>query len=117
MRAMLLFAAACGASHGSTAPVADDACGGVHAHVEQLYLQGPPGATDPKLARDVALDNTHMVMIDCARNPAQVAPCAERANTVAALEHNCVIPLDPQGTEGDRPPNAPLTPTYPPEPR
>ena len=45
-------------------------------------------------------DNVAMVMKDCAKDPARVAKCAMGAKDVATLEHDCLIPLDEEGTEG-----------------
>jgi hypothetical protein len=47
-------------------------------------------------------DNVAMVMKDCAQEPGRVAACAGAAASVAQLEKDCLIPLDPEGTEGDR---------------
>jgi hypothetical protein len=46
-------------------------------------------------------DNVAMVMKDCAKDPARVARCATGAKDVASLEHDCLIPLDEEGSEGE----------------
>jgi hypothetical protein len=45
-------------------------------------------------------DNTQMVMNDCVRDP-KVGDCVETASSVAAIERSCLIPLDPDGSEGE----------------
>jgi hypothetical protein len=87
-----------GGSGGSSATAGSataGACDAIRAHVAQLY-----GA---ELANPALVDdNTAMVMKDCAKQPDRVAGCAAGAKTVAELEHNCLIPLDAEGTEGDQ---------------
>jgi len=95
-----LFAAACacGKKDDGTGPGAGTgtaaragSCDEARAHVEDLY-RGTESAAD-----DVA-----MVMKDCAADPARVAGCAGAAKTAAELEQRCLIPLDDEGSEGDR---------------
>jgi hypothetical protein len=50
------------------------------------------------------VDNVSIVAKDCARDPARVAACARGATSVAQLEHDCLVPLDEEGTEGDHTP-------------
>ena len=56
---------------------------------------------EPKRVDEYVADNTAMVMNDCAKNPAKLAPCLAAAATVAELEQECLIPLDDEGTEGE----------------
>jgi hypothetical protein len=72
-----------------TGNVAD--CEAVKAHVETLYA-----------GSETAADDVAMVMKDCAENPGLVAGCARNAKTAADLEQRCLIPLDDEGSEGDR---------------
>ncbi|MCA9675521.1 MAG: hypothetical protein KC464_10840 [Myxococcales bacterium] len=73
-------------------------CDGVRRHVEELYRADPSGgASDEAVA-----DNVAMVMSDCARDPGRVAGCAGAARTVNELETRCLVPLDDEGSEGDR---------------
>lgn len=47
-------------------------------------------------------DDVAMVMKDCAQDPARVAPCAAAAKDATELEARCLLPLDEEGSEGDR---------------
>ncbi len=82
------------------------ACDALRERVHGLYAAAPaPADESPEAAalrqQEVA-DNTEMVMVDCRRDPARVAPCAEKAPSVAALERDCLLPLDDDGkAEGD----------------
>jgi hypothetical protein len=73
-------------------------CDGIKAHVEALYRAE---VTGDNVDEQVA-DNTQMVLTDCAAQPDKVARCAADAKSVADLEQRCLIPLDEEGTEGDR---------------
>jgi hypothetical protein len=73
-------------------------CDAIQQHVADLYRAEATGET---IEEQVA-DNTQMVLNDCAEQPDKVAPCAAKATTVADLEQRCLIPLDAEGTEGDR---------------
>jgi hypothetical protein len=66
-------------------------CEAVKPHVEELYA----GA-------ETAADDVAMVMKDCAADPGRVAACARDAKTAADLEQRCLIPIDDEGSEGDR---------------
>jgi hypothetical protein len=44
-----------------------------------------------------------MIMNDCVKDPTKLAPCLAAAASVAQMEHECVIPLDDEGTEGEGP--------------
>ncbi len=70
-------------------------CDGVRDHVKQLYTAELANA-------GLVDDNTAMVMKDCAKQPDRIAACAAAATSVAKLEHDCLIPLDAEGTEGDQ---------------
>jgi len=82
---------------GSSAGSAAD-CAKIEAGVKALYEADAMAA---KEATFVA-DNVAMVMKDCAHEPGRVAPCAAGAKSVAQLESECLIPLDQEGTEGDK---------------
>jgi hypothetical protein len=43
-----------------------------------------------------------MVMNDCTKDPGKFVPCLAKVATVADLEKTCLVPLDDEGTEGDR---------------
>jgi hypothetical protein len=66
-------------------------CDAVKPHVEELYA-----------GTETAADDVAMVMKDCAENPGLVAGCAKSAKTAADLEQRCLIPIDDEGSEGDR---------------
>jgi hypothetical protein len=55
---------------------------------------------EPRRIDEAIADNSEMVMNDCRHEPRKVVPCLERARSVAELEHDCLIPLDPDGSEG-----------------
>lgn len=86
---------------GSAPAVVTGECAGARAHVEQLY-RAEAQAKEPKRVDEAVADNTAMAMNDCAKDPARRAACLESAASVAALEKDCLIPLDPEGTEGER---------------
>jgi hypothetical protein len=71
----------------------------VRPRVEQLY-RAEAQAKEPTRVDDAVADNTHMVMNDCAKDPAKIVPCLAKAATVSELEKDCLIPLDDEGTEG-----------------
>ncbi|HUJ63075.1 MAG TPA: hypothetical protein VLX92_31475 [Kofleriaceae bacterium] len=91
-------AAPTGAGSGS-APAAAT-CDGVRSRVEQLY-RAEARAKEPTRVAEATADNTAMVMADCAKDPATRVPCLEKADSVAQIEKDCVIPLDDEGTEGE----------------
>jgi hypothetical protein len=107
MRALVLVMIACacpskpeatgpgsGSGTGSgSAPVTGAGCDGARAHVDELYKAEITRA-------DLVADNVAMVMKDCSKQPDRVAGCAANAKSVAELEKTCLIPLDPEGTEG-----------------
>lgn len=88
---------------GSGAPVVANAtsCADLKAKVEQLY-RAEAQVKQPKRVEDAVADNTTMVMNDCAKNPATAVPCIANAQSIAELEKQCLVPLDEEGTEGDR---------------
>lgn len=83
-----------GGGSGSGGPAVDVAeCERIKPKVEGLYRG--------ELKReDLVADNTAMVMRDCKKDPGLVVPCADRVGSVADLEKQCLIPLNPDGTEG-----------------
>src|SRR5256885_15017111 len=82
-----------GPGSGSAPPVATSGCEDIRAHVEQLYRG--------EIQRDdLVADNVAMVLKDCRKQPDRVAACAGNAKTVSELEKTCLIPLDPEGSEG-----------------
>jgi hypothetical protein len=91
------------ASGGSTASggaAASSACDAVRGKVEQLYRAAAHG--EPARVAEMVADNTTMVMNDCARAPDQAPACITAATTVQELEARCLVPIDDEGTEGDR---------------
>ena len=103
---LLLVACACPAKKpvqgagSSVSPIASaTTCNDVRPRVEQLY-RAEAQAKEPTRVDDAVADNTHMVMNDCAKDPAKIVPCLAKAATVSELEKDCLIPLDDEGTEG-----------------
>lgn len=90
-----------GTGSGSGTVVTATTCDGVKARVEELY-RAEAQTKEPKRVDDAVADNTQMVMTDCAKDPGKFAPCIARASSVAQLEKECLVPLDDEGTEGDR---------------
>jgi len=95
-----------GTGTGTGTGTATESCEGIRSHVEDLYRAEAEAAAATSggkvnVAEQVA-DNTTMVMNDCAAQPGRVAPCAAAVTTVAALEAECLIPLDEEGTEGEQ---------------
>jgi hypothetical protein len=76
-------------------------CADVQPKIEQLY-RADAQQREPKRVDEAVADNTHMVMADCAKDPARAVPCLAAAASVAELEKQCLVPLDPEGTEGDQ---------------
>lgn len=100
----LVGLAACGpASEPATVgkpPAAPATCRSLAPKIEQLY-RADAQQHDPKRVDEAVADNTEMVMNDCEKQPARAVPCLQAAATVADLEHRCLIPLDPEGSEGE----------------
>ena len=71
------------------------------ANVTALYEAQAKVGNNAKNAT-FAADNVAMVMSDCAADPARVATCAAQARTVPDLERDCLVPVDDDGTEGER---------------
>jgi hypothetical protein len=90
-------------AHGSgVAPVTGaTTCADVRVRVEQLY-RAEATAKEPGRIDEAVADNTAMVMNDCARDPATFVPCIAAAPSVAELERTCLVPIDDEGTEGER---------------
>ncbi len=76
-------------------------CADVQPKIEQLYRDDAQ-QREPKRVDELVADNTHMVMADCAKDPARTVPCVANAQSVAELEKLCLIPLDEEGTEGEQ---------------
>lgn len=92
------------AAHGSAAaidPVNATTCEGVKARVEALY-RGEAQHNEPTRVEEAVSDNATMAMNDCTKDPGKLVPCLSKVPTVAELEKTCLIPLDDEGTEGDR---------------
>ena len=87
-------------SGSATAPVATS-CDAQRARVEALY-RAEAQAKEPTRVEEATADNTAMVMKDCAKQPDKASACLAKVATVAELEKQCLIPLDPEGTEGER---------------
>jgi hypothetical protein len=75
-------------------------CEGLRPKVEQLY-RADAAAKEPQRVDEAVADNTTMVMNDCLKAPARVAPCVDRVATVAEIEQQCLLPLDDEGSEGE----------------
>lgn len=91
-------AADTGAASGSSV---SPACAAVRPRVEQLY-RAEAKAREPERIDEAVADNTTMVINDCARAPDRIAACVRSAGNVKELEARCLIPLDDEGTEGER---------------
>lgn len=92
-----------GATAGDAPPVVEHAtsCDEVRPRVEAMY-RAEAQAREPQRVEEATADNTTMVMNDCARDPAKAVPCLAKVGTIAELEQQCLIPLDDEGTEGER---------------
>jgi hypothetical protein len=103
----VLVACACpskssqGPGSGSAPPVTGTGCDGIRAKVESLY-RAEAQQKEPKRVDEAVADNTAMVMSDCAKAPDKVAPCVAKTDTLAEIEKSCLIPIDEEGTEGDK---------------
>lgn len=84
-----------------TPPSSAKTCDEVKPRVEQMY-RAEAQAKEPKRVDEATADNTAMAMKDCATDPAKFVPCLAKVPTVAELEKQCLVPLDDEGTEGDR---------------
>ena len=91
-----------GTAGGSAAAISNaTTCDGVRPRVEALY-RGEAQQKEPTRVEEAVSDNTTMVMNDCTKDPGKLVPCLAKVATVADLEKTCLIPLDDEGTEGDR---------------
>ena len=103
----LLVACACrgrstGGGTGSATP-SGASCDDARAHAEVLYrAEAAKLAADAAARDELVADNIAMVVADCRADPGRVAGCATAATSVAQLENQCLIPLDDDGTEGQR---------------
>jgi hypothetical protein len=84
----------------SVAPVTATTCDGVKARVEAMY-RAEAQQREPARVEEATSDNTTMVMNDCTKDPKLVA-CLAKVATIAELEKTCLIPLDEEGTEGEK---------------
>jgi hypothetical protein len=75
-------------------------CEGVKPRVEAMY-RAEAQQKEPKRVEQAVSDNVTMVMNDCAKDPKLVG-CLAKVATIAELEKTCLIPLDDEGTEGDK---------------
>jgi hypothetical protein len=76
-----------------------ETCDDMRAKVAELYRHDAQ-AKEPTRVDDATADNAQMVMNDCKRDP-KVLPCLAQAGTVEEIEKRCLIPLDPEGSEGE----------------
>jgi hypothetical protein len=83
-----------------TPPSNAKTCEDVKPRIEQLY-RAEAQSKEPKRVEEAVADNTTMAMNDCAKDPAKLVPCFASVPTVAALEQQCLIPLDDEGSEGE----------------
>ena len=78
-----------------------DPCAAMAPKVEGLYRALPTdsGAGDAGIAlqADLLAANVHMVLKDCRTDPATFVPCLTKAQTVAEIESDCLVPLDDEG--------------------
>jgi len=83
-------------------------CEPLRAHLDELYRAdavasaGSGSGSNQAIIDEIVADNVTMALSDCVASPARVAACAAKAQTSADLEERCLIPLDEEGTEGDR---------------
>ena len=102
--ALLLVAACSGAPHAVKDPGGNEpappACDSAAETVRALY-RADAQQKEPKRVDEAVADNTAMAMNDCRKDPAKIAPCLQAAKSTDEIEHHCMIPLDPEGSEGD----------------
>ena len=84
----------------SVAPVTATTCDGVKPRIEAMY-RAEAQQKEPSRVEEAVSDNTTMVMNDCAKDNKLVA-CLAKVATIAELEKTCLIPLDDEGTEGEK---------------
>ncbi len=85
----------------SVTPVTATTCDEVKSRVEAMY-RVEAQQKEPKRVEEATSDNTTMAMNDCAKDPKLVV-CLAKVATIAELEKTCLIPLDEEGTEGEKP--------------
>jgi hypothetical protein len=76
-------------------------CDAQRAKIEQLY-RARARDREPSRVEEAVADNTTMVLNDCVQAPDKTAACIAAATTVQDLEARCLVPLDDEGTEGDK---------------
>jgi hypothetical protein len=89
-------------------PGAVKSCDDLRGAIEAIYRREPAPAPaageDPAkaaaLAQEILSDNVDMVLADCRRQPDRSVPCIKAAQSVPQLEHDCLVPLDEEGSEG-----------------
>jgi hypothetical protein len=92
----------------STGPGAVKDCDDLRGSIEAIYRREPAPAPaageDPAkaaaLQKEILGDNVDMVLTDCRRQPGRIVPCIKAAQSVTQLEHDCLVPLDEEGSEG-----------------
>ncbi|MDX2093814.1 MAG: hypothetical protein SFX73_38620 [Kofleriaceae bacterium] len=89
-------------SNGSSSAVTPPAggCEAVRGKIEGLY-RTEAQAKEPQRVDEAVVDNTRMVMLECAKAPAQVSACIANAATLKDVESTCLPALDDEGTETD----------------
>lgn len=108
---VVLVSASCGtkppATSGEGGGAAASLCEAQRTKVEQLYRRAalerePAGSASAARIDEQVADNTAMVMNDCVLDPQARASCIAAATSVSEIQARCLIPLDDEGTEGDR---------------
>jgi hypothetical protein len=93
-----------GSAHGpasGTGTAAGTGCAAVRGKIEQLYRTEATGR-EPSRVNEAVADNTAMAMADCAKDPARFTACIAAVTTAAELDARCLLPIDDEGTEGDK---------------
>ena len=83
------------------APTNAATCAEIKSKIEALY-RAEAQQKEPKRVEEAVSDNTTMVMNDCNKASAKVLPCLNKATTIVAVEKECLLPLDDEGTEGEK---------------
>jgi hypothetical protein len=89
-----------GSQTGSNVAVTATTCDSVRGKIEELY-RADAQVKERKRVEDSVADNTRMALNDCAKDPAKFVSCIAKAQSVADLEKQCLVPLDDEGTEGE----------------
>jgi hypothetical protein len=81
-----------------------DRCAAETSRIRGLYVAeaSPAEGADPAVEADILAANVEMVLDDCRADPERAIPCIRRAGSVAALERDCVIPVDADGQIEER---------------